>query len=126
MSGSEWKWEDLPVVAGNGLLHRRAFLRGGAGFAAALGTLTGYTLSDDAAAQSLSDDPWSRVRGSPVTAYGAPSRFEKSVERTLSNPRDEPRTQHARTPHHLLNGTLTPNGLHFVISHTGDPDIDPA
>ena len=33
--------EDLEVVAGNGLLHRRAFLRGGAAFAAAM---TGYTL----------------------------------------------------------------------------------
>ena len=49
-----------------------------------------------------------------------PSRFEKNVVRTLSNPNGEPRTQHARTPHHLLNGTITPNGLHFVISHGGD------
>jgi len=46
--------------------------------------------------------------------------------RTLSNPRGEPRTQHGRTPHHLLNGTFTPNGLHFVISHSGNPDIDPS
>src|SRR5205823_5694950 len=36
-----------------------------------------------------------------------------------------PRTQHTRTPHHLLTGTFTPNALHFVISHAGDPDIDP-
>jgi sulfane dehydrogenase subunit SoxC len=54
-----------------------------------------------------------------------PSRFEKNVVRTLSNPKGEPRTQHGRTPHHLLNGTITPNGLHFVISHAGDADIDP-
>jgi sulfane dehydrogenase subunit SoxC len=47
------------------------------------------------------------------------------MARTLSNPRGEPRTQHARTPHHLINGTFTPNGLHFVISHSGNPDIDP-
>ena len=45
--------------------------------------------------------------------------------RTLSNPNDEPRTSHARTPHHLLNGTITPNGLHFTIIHSGIPDIDP-
>ncbi|OLC38687.1 MAG: sulfite dehydrogenase, partial [Candidatus Rokubacteria bacterium 13_1_40CM_4_69_5] len=50
---------------------------------------------------------------------------EKNVARTLSNPQGEPRTQHGRTPHHLLQGTITPNGLHFVISHAGDPDIDP-
>jgi sulfane dehydrogenase subunit SoxC len=35
------------------------------------------------------------------------------------------RTSGARTPHHLLNGTITPNGLHFVVSRTGFPDIDP-
>jgi sulfane dehydrogenase subunit SoxC len=111
------------AVAGNGLLHRRVFLRGGAAFAAAV---TGYTLTDVAAAQQLADDPWSRARGGIVPAYGVPSAFEKTVVRTLSNPRGEPRTQHARTPHHLLHGTLTPNGLHFVISHSGDPDIDPS
>ena len=30
-----------------------------------------------------------------------------------------------RARHHLINGTITPNGLHFVISHAGDADIDP-
>src|SRR5688500_13174311 len=92
------------VVAGNGLLHRRLFLRGGAAFAAAV---TGYTLSDGVAAQQLADDPWSKTRGMAIPAYGVPSAFEKNVARTLSNPRGEPRTQHGRTPHHLINGTLT-------------------
>jgi sulfane dehydrogenase subunit SoxC len=115
--------EDLEVVAGNGLLHRRAFLRGGAAFAAAM---TGYMLSDSVAAQQLADDPWSTRPGTPIPEYGVPSSFEKNVSRTLTNPKGEPRTQHARTPHHLLNGTFTPNGLHFVISHSGAPDIDPA
>jgi sulfane dehydrogenase subunit SoxC len=58
--------------------------------------------------------------------YQQPSNFEKKVARILSNPKGEPRTQHARTPHHMLNGTITPNGLHFTISHQGNPDIDPA
>ena len=115
--------EELEVVAGNGLLHRRAFLRGGAAFAAAM---TGYTLSDSLAAQQLADDAWSARPGTPIPEYGVPSSFEKTVSRTLTNPRGEPRTQHARTPHHLLNGTFTPNALHFVISHSGAPDIDPA
>ena len=114
--------KELEVVAGNGLLDRRAFLRGGAVFAAAM---TGYTFVQSAAAEPLADDPWSKVPGNLVPAYGVPSRFEKNVVRTLSNPKGEPRTQHARTPHHLLNGTITPNGLHFVISHAGDADIDP-
>src|SRR2546428_1568498 len=114
--------KNLVAVAGNGLLDRRAFLRGGAALAAAM---TGYTLARPATAAPLAADPWSRVRGTNVPAYGIPSRFEKNVVRTLSNPNGEPRTQHGRTPHHLLQGTSTPNGLHFVISHAGDADIDP-
>src|SRR5881296_1490935 len=112
----------LEPVAGNGLLHRRAFLRGGATLA---GAMSAYRLVPSASAQKLSDDPWSLAPGSAVPDYGARSRFEKNVVRTLSNPKGEPRTQHARTPHHLINGTITPNGLHFVISHAGDADIDP-
>jgi sulfane dehydrogenase subunit SoxC len=112
--------KDLEPVAGNGLLHRRAFIRGGAALAAAM---TGYIQS--ASAQQLTEDPWSLKPGTTVPDYGVRSQFEKKVVRTLSNPRGEPRTQHARTPHHLINGTFTPNALHFVISHAGDPDIDP-
>ena len=114
--------QDLEIVAGNGLLDRRAFLRGGAALAAAV---TGYAVARSAAAEPLADDPWSAAAGTTVPDFGVRSRFEEKVARTLSNPKGEPRTQHARTPHHLLNGTFTPNSLHFVISHSGNPDIDP-
>src|SRR5215472_7956924 len=119
---SKRKLENLLPVAGNGLLDRRAFFRGGALLA---GAMTGYTLVPVASAQKLVDDSWSLEPGAAVPDYGVRSRFEKNVVRTLSNPKAEARTQHARTPHHLLNGTFTPNALHFVISHSGDPDIDP-
>ena len=109
--------KNLEAAAGNGLLDRRAFLRGGAALTAAM---SGY-----ASAAPLAEDPWSRAPGGTVPAYGTPSRFEKGVARTLSNPGGEARTHHARTPHQLLQGSTTPNGLHFVISHAGDPDIDP-
>src|SRR5258706_1257356 len=112
---------ELQAAAGNGLLDRRAFFRGGAALTAAM---TGYATTP-AAATPLAEDPWSRAPGGTVPAYGVPSRFEKAAARTLSNPNGEPRTQHARTPHQLLQGSMTPNGLHFVISHAGDPDIDP-
>jgi sulfane dehydrogenase subunit SoxC len=115
-------WQDLGPSAGNGLYDRRAFLRGGSALAAAM---TAYSLASPAAGEKLTDAPWSKVAGSAVAAYGTPSRFESAVARTLSNPNSEPRTSHGRTPHHLLNGTFTPNGLHFVISHSGNPDIDP-
>ena len=116
------KLKDLQAVAGNGLLDRRAFLRGGAALAAAI---SGYSFVESATAEPLAEDAWSKVPGSLVPAYGVPSQFEKKVIRTLSNPNGEPRTQHARTPHHLINGTFTPNGLHFTIVHAGIPDIDP-
>src|SRR5437867_9785834 len=109
--------KNLVVVAGNGLLDRRAFLRGGAALAAAM---TGYTLARPATAAPLADDPWSRAPGTTVPAYGVPSRFEKRFARTLSTPTGEPRTHHGRPPHHLPQGTSTRNGLHFVMSHARD------
>jgi sulfane dehydrogenase subunit SoxC len=110
--------EKFVPAAGNGLLDRRAFLRGGAALAAAM---TGYTVK----AEPLAEPPWGKEPGEVVPPYGAPSKYEKAAVRTLSNPKGDPRTQHARTPHHLLQGTATPNGLHFTISHAGNPDIDP-
>ena len=114
------KYKYVPV-AGNGLLDRRAFLRGGAALAAAM---TGYAIKP-AAAETLSDPEWSNEPGTLVPPYGVPSKYEKGVVRTLSNPNAEPRTQHARTPHHRLQGMVTPNGLHFTISHAGNAEVDP-
>jgi sulfane dehydrogenase subunit SoxC len=113
----------VEAVAGNGLLHRRALLGGGVMLAGAM--TTGASLTG-AAAEPLKDDAWSLEMGSVVPAYQVPSRFEKDVIRTRSNPNNEFRNSHARTPHHLLQGTVTPNGLFFSISHSGLPDIDPA
>src|SRR5712675_2224414 len=112
-------------IAGNGLLDRRALLGRGIVFAGATTTGVG-TLLTGAAAEPLKDDPWSLEMGSIVPAYQVPSRFEKDAIRTRSNPNNEFRNSHARTPHHLLQGTVTPNGLFFSISHSGLPDIDPA
>jgi sulfane dehydrogenase subunit SoxC len=112
----------IETVAGNGLLHRRALL--GRGLALA-GAATGASVTG-AGAEPLQDDPWSRAQGTTSVAIEPRSKFEGHVKRALSNPDGEPRTQHARTPHHLLNGTITPNNLHFTIIHNGTPDIDPA
>ncbi len=112
--------DTLPAVAANGLLDRRAFLRGGAALAAGV---SGYAVS--VRAEALRDEPWSLAPGAASPGYERRSRFEDKVVRTLSNPKGEPRTSHARTPHQLLNGTITPNGLHFTIVHSGLPDIDP-
>ena len=113
-----------PEVAANGLIDRRALLGRGVLIAGAMGT--GVSASPiGAAADPLPVDAWSLEIGSAIPPYDQPAKYEKNVVRSLTNPKNEPRTSQARTPHHLLNGTITPNGLHFVVSRTGFPDIDP-
>jgi sulfane dehydrogenase subunit SoxC len=114
----------LDAVAGNGLLDRRALLGRGVVFAGAMSAGVGTSLTS-AAAEPLKDDPWSQDMGAASPPLQTPSRFEKHVVRTLSNPNNEFRNAHARTPHQLLNGSVTPNSLHFTINHSGVPDIDP-
>ena len=108
-------------VAGNGILNRRAFLGG----TVALGASgVGAT---HASAAPLTIEPWMRTPGAGFVGYGQPSRFESKVVRFIP-PSPNPATQGvgpARTPMHLLEGTITPSGLHFERSHSGIPDIDP-
>ena len=105
----------LAPAAGNGLLDRRIFLAGGAALAA--GT--------SAQAEPLATEPWSKVPGAGFTPYGQPSHFESKVGRIFASAPGTAGTGAARTPLHLLDGMITPNGLHFERSHSGIPDIDP-
>ena len=123
MAGKRATRQEPEVVAGNGLLHRRALLSSGVMLAGAAVTAVGAT---GAAAEPLSDPNWSLRWGSVLPAYQVPSRYESKVVRTLDNPDNAPRNSRARTPHHLLKGIITPNGLAFTICHGGVPDIDPA
>ena len=112
----------VEAVAGNGVLHRRALLGRGLAFAGVAGA---SGLPTAAAAEPLMDQPRSLEPGDPVPAYQLPSKFAKDVVRTLANPDFEPRTSQSRTPHHLLDGMITPNGVFFTIVHGGVPAIDP-
>jgi sulfane dehydrogenase subunit SoxC len=111
-------------VAGNGLLDRRALLGRGMFFAGV--AAAGVGTANSAGAEALQVDPWSMEPGAPIPPYGVPAKYENKVVRTLTNPNNEARTSNGRTPHHLLDGTITPNGLHFVVARSGFPDIDPA
>jgi sulfane dehydrogenase subunit SoxC len=104
-------------VAGNGLLHRRMFLAGGA---AAIGAV-----ADTASAAPLPVEAWSKIPGAPFNGYGQPSKYEEKVARTWASAPGTGGTGSSRTPHHLLNGTITPSGLHYERSHAGVPDINP-
>jgi sulfane dehydrogenase subunit SoxC len=112
----------LERVAANGLVNRRVLLGRGIALVGAVGA---GVVSVSAGAEPLADDPWSLETGDASLSYQVPSKYEKAVIRTLSNPGNEPRNSHARTPHQMLEGMITPNGLHFTIVHSGVPDIDP-
>jgi sulfane dehydrogenase subunit SoxC len=114
----------IQEVAGNGLLNRRSLL--GRGIALAGTASAGTMLSAaSAGAEPLKDAPWSLTTGDSPPTYQLPSKFAKDFVRTQANPNGEPRTSQTRTPLHLMEGTIVPNGLHFTIVHTGVPDIDP-
>ena len=108
------------AAAGNGLLDRRVFLA-----AASLGSVAALAPVPAAAAGELSVEPWMTEPGAPFVGYGQPSKFEAKVIRTFATAPGTTGTGSSRTPLHLLDGTITPNGLHFERHHTGIPDIDP-
>jgi sulfane dehydrogenase subunit SoxC len=113
-------------VAANGLLHRRVFLQGSAamaGAAAALGTTTAQAQTIGAASP-----PWMQKQGAPFSAYGTPSHWRTNITRILAAGTPAPGREGAgssRTPLHMLEGTITPAGLHYERHHNGVPDIDP-
>src|SRR6185369_2649655 len=107
-------------VAGNGLLDRRLFLTG---TAAAIGSAA---MTDHArAVDALPVEPWMKTPGSPFAPYGQPSRYTSKVVRVFASAPGTTGTGASRTPHHLLDGMITPNGLHFERHHSGIPDINP-
>ena len=117
--------EQVPEqVAGNGLLHRRFFLQSGAAIAGAA-TVMG---SAQAASVGEAAPPWMLKQGAPFTAYGTPSHWRTNITRILAAGTPAPGREGAgssRTPLHMLEGTITPAGLHYERHHNGVPDIDP-
>jgi sulfane dehydrogenase subunit SoxC len=107
-------------------IDRRTFLARSAGIA---GAAAAGMAAPEAVAQVLeSVPPWMQAMGAPMRGYGQPSKFEEKVLRTLTPgyPTIAPGAGTSRTPHHLLEGTITPSGLHFERHHNGVPAIDPA
>ncbi|HEC74918.1 MAG TPA: sulfite dehydrogenase [Methylophaga aminisulfidivorans] len=63
--------------------------------------------------------------GGEFSNYGTPSPYEKEVIRWISANSDVPGNGVSWTPLHELQGTITPNGLHYERHHNGVPDINP-
>ena len=112
------------IVAGNGLIHRRALLRGALLSAGISAVSAGVARADDSVGVDAPD--WMKSPGRPFSTYGTPSKWQEKVQRIIANPPGRPGTGVSRTPLQLLEGTITPAGLHFERHHNGVPDIDPA
>ena len=114
----------IEKVAGNGLISRRHLLRvgaSGAGLALSAGAL--------GADQGLSFQipTWSRQPGPGATPYGARSPFADNLQRLAAQPNPTyPGVGASRSPLQHLQGTITPNSLHFERHHAGVPNIDPS
>jgi sulfane dehydrogenase subunit SoxC len=108
----------LEPVAGGGLLHRRTLLLAGGlslGAAGAAGRTTGDRAPD-----------WMKTPGAPLSGYGERAPAAAKIERIVAGKLASPGSGSSRTPLHLLEGAITPNGLHFERHHNGVPEIDPA
>ena len=114
--------QEMEPVAGGGLLHRRLFLQGGSIAAAA------FAAPGMASSETLDVQEWTKSPEGYFTGYGMPSRFEVGVARGPirdQNPLYASGPGAVRAPIQAMEGMITPNGLHFEVTHNGVPDIDP-
>ena len=101
-------------IAGGGLLHRRSLLKAtGAGVAASM--LLPVKAAED----------WMTHAGAPQSEYGSPSAFAKLKREQTGGHAFGAAAGSSSSPLQDLNGTITPNSLHFERHHSGIPDIDP-
>jgi len=115
--GNAMAINDETPVAGNGLLDRRVFLRGGLAGGAALLTAT-------AAAVERPDG--SGAPGAPMDESGEPSPHEAHVKRTgIRSAAGTTGSGVSFSPLEHLEGLITPSRLHFERHHSGIPAIDP-
>lgn len=109
-------------AAGPSAPERRRLLAAAAGLAGAgVAAGAGAAAGDDAAPRLAA-----RVSGAGFSNYGRPAAYEQDVVRWISANGGAPANGISWTPLHELEGTVTPNGLHYERHHNGIPDIDPA
>ncbi len=105
---------------------RRQFLKSAAIGGAFAGTFSLPVWSDKHKTDFANDLPeWMKKPGKGFSNYGQPSPYEQQVIRWISANPDAPGNGVSWTPLHDLQGTITPNGLHFERHHNGVPQIDP-
>jgi sulfane dehydrogenase subunit SoxC len=112
------------IVAGNGLINRRTLLRNALFTAGIAGAGGSVVQADDSVGANAPE--WMKTPGRPFSGYGVPSKWQEKVQRIFTIAPGRAGTGVSRTPLHLLEGMITPAGLHFERHHNGVPDIDPA
>jgi len=122
----EVKAPKLPkkTAAEKRLLGRRTLLRGALFSAGAAAAGVGVAHADDSVGANAPE--WMKTPGRPFSGYGVPSKWQERVQRIYAIAPGRDGTGSSRTPLHLLEGTITPGGLHYERHHNGVPDIDPA
>lgn len=110
-------------VARNGLISRRHLLGMGA---TGVGAIASSEVLGADAGITFEIPSWSRTPGPGASAYGTRSRHAEHLRRThaAANP-TYPGGGSSRSPLQHLQGTITPNSLHFERHHAGIPDINP-
>ena len=115
--------KNILFSANNGLIDRRFFLKSSA---VALGA---STLSLMKAKPVSSDDiewpDWMTKPGIGLSGYSSRSSFESHILRKPAPVLGTDGSGSSRTPIQYLQGTITPNSLHFERHHSGIPSIHP-
>jgi sulfane dehydrogenase subunit SoxC len=106
---------------------RRQFIKNASLGGAALGSFSLPTWSN-ANDNNLKDvlPKWMSEPGKTFSNYGQPSPHEQHVIRWISANPVAQGNGVSWTPLHDLQGTITPNSLHYERHHNGVPQIDPA
>lgn len=116
--------KELETAAGNGLINRRHLL--GLGLAGMGAAVANSALAADVGMR-LEIPAWSKTPGPGVSDYGGRSSYAGQFQRMSGAPNPTyPGGGASRSPLQHLQGTITPNGLHFERHHAGVPDIDPS
>ncbi len=105
-------------------INRRTFLLGGMALGAAVPALALSGDNKNIIGQSYPN--WMKTPGGQIEAYGNVAKYEKHIIRHKA--KDTAQTQLFSVWHSPIEnqqGIITPNGLHFTVSHNGVPDINP-
>jgi sulfane dehydrogenase subunit SoxC len=105
-------------TAGGGIINRRALLKG-SGLGLAAGFLTPTHATEHAT------EEWMTRAGEPPGSYGTQSEFVSLGRERVGGHEFGAGAGSSSTPLQKLNGTITPNSLHFERHHSGIPAINP-